>query len=205
MTLKLQFTLKSSIFDRPRRLTLDPDYLEFDDKDLVSSPPARFLKEEIEGLRFGINWARGYSFNFGRIYCIDIRNEANQVIRLRLRSYYGIRKRKLGEEYVKIANLLYRYYFYDLTQHYLRLFENNIPFDILRVNFSAEGIIFDKKVGPIPWDFLGARSYKTYYSLFSKTNPTQYKAFDYIHDWNVCVLEGVTAQIITQKSLAREC
>jgi len=38
-TLKLDFILRSSIFDRPRQIVLDPFYLEFDDNNLVSSTP----------------------------------------------------------------------------------------------------------------------------------------------------------------------
>lgn len=199
MTPKLAFTLKSSIFDRARQLTIHPDYLEFEDKDLVALPPTRFPKEEIEGIRFGVKWIRGYSFYIGRIYCIDIRSETNQVIHLRLKSLYGIRKRELGDKYSKIANALFRYYFDDLARHYLRLFENNIPFDILGVNFSSEGVVFDEKAGLVSWDFLGTKSYYTYYTLFCETNPIQYKAYEYIHHWNVAVLESVTDLILKQK------
>src|SRR6266481_4824997 len=109
--LKLDFILKSSIFDRPRQLVLDPLYLEFDDNNLASSTPTKFLKEEIEGIRFGIKWISGYGFNIGRIYCIDIKNKSGQIIKLRLKSIYGIRKKQLADKYVKIANTLFRYYF----------------------------------------------------------------------------------------------
>jgi hypothetical protein len=178
---------------------LDPEYLEFDDNDLVTAPPARFLKEEIEGLRFGVEWVRGYSFYIGRVYCIDIRSEKDQVIKIRLRSAYGIRKRELGDKYLKIVNTLFRYYFDDLSTHYLTLFENNLCFEILGVNFSTEGIFFDEKTGLVPWDSLGTRSHHSYYTLFSETNPSQYKAFDYIHHWNAAVLKSVTEQILRHK------
>lgn len=201
---KVKLVIRSSIFDRPRQLTLDPEYLEFDDDDLVTTPSTKFLKEEIEGLRFGVEWVRGYSFYIGRVYCIDIRSETDQVIRLRLRSAYGIRKRELGDKYLKIVNTLFRYYFDDLSRHYLMLFENDLAFEILGVNFSAEGIVFDEKIGLVSWDFLRTRSYQTYYTLFSEISPSQYKAFDYIHHWNAAVLKSVTEQIIKRKFPARQ-
>ena len=52
MSARVEFRVKSSIFDRSRLLTLDPEYLEFDDNDLGSALPVRFLKEEIEGIKF---------------------------------------------------------------------------------------------------------------------------------------------------------
>ena len=50
-TENLTFTLRSTIFDRRRQLTISPDYLEFDDNDLAESLPTRFLRSEIESLR----------------------------------------------------------------------------------------------------------------------------------------------------------
>src|SRR5882757_58301 len=109
--LKLDFVLKSTIFDRPRQLVLDPLYLEFDDNNLASATPTKFHKEEIEGIRFGIKWIKGLDFYIGRIYCIDIKNRSGQIIKLRLKSIYGIRKKQLADKSVKIANALLRYYF----------------------------------------------------------------------------------------------
>ena len=129
--LKLDFALKSSIFDRSRHLVLDPLYLEFDDNNLVSSPPTKFLKEEIEGIRFGIKWIKGLDFYIGRIYCIDIKNSSGQIIKLRLKSIYGIRKKQLADKYVKIANTLLRYYFDALAFQHIESFQNNQPIEIL--------------------------------------------------------------------------
>ena len=52
-------------------------------------------KEEINDIRYGISWIRGIDFTIGRIYCIDIRNRNNKVIKIRLRSLYGINKMNL--------------------------------------------------------------------------------------------------------------
>ena len=79
-TLKLDFILRSSIFDRPRQLVLDPFYLEFDDNNLASSDPTKFHKEEIAGIRFGIKRIKGLDFYIGRIYCIDIKNNSGKII-----------------------------------------------------------------------------------------------------------------------------
>ena len=68
---KLEFMVRSSVMDRARLLVIAPTYLEFDDQDILSAPPTRLLKTEIEALRYGVKPIRGYRFRIGRIYCID--------------------------------------------------------------------------------------------------------------------------------------
>ena len=46
-TQPLQLTLKSSIFDRDRLLTIDTNFIEFDDNDLITKPPTKFLKQTL--------------------------------------------------------------------------------------------------------------------------------------------------------------
>ena len=116
----LVFTLRSTIFDRPRQLTLTPEYLEFDDNDLAHSAPTRFLKQEIESLRYGVKGIRGYSFYIGRNFSIDIRSTSGQVIKLRLKSLYRIRRKQLADKYAEIVNALFNYYFHDITRQYLK-------------------------------------------------------------------------------------
>ena len=199
-TLKLDFVLKSSFFDRPRKLVLDPLYLEFEDNNLASSPPTKFLKEEIEGIRYGIKWIRGYRFYIGRIYCIDIRNKSGKIIRLRLKSIYGIRKGQLSDKYVKIAKALFRYYFDAISRQHIEAFQNNQPTELLGVKIDAEGVLFDQKIGKISWNFLGIKHYYTYYTLFSEVDPNKYKAFEYLNHWNAGLLDSVIQGIIKMKS-----
>ena len=95
---------------------------EFDDKDLMSSQPTRLLKNDIAEWKYGIKWINGYQFTIGRIYCIDIRDSNNEVIKTRLKSIYGIRKKELSEKYSKIVNVLYDNFFYDISGSYLDKF-----------------------------------------------------------------------------------
>jgi len=83
---KLEIMVRSTILDRPRLLVIDPEYIEFDAQDRVSEVPTRFLKTEIEGLRYGVKPIRGYRFRIGRIYCIDVRDTSGRIIKIRLKS-----------------------------------------------------------------------------------------------------------------------
>ena len=82
MSDRLEITVKSSILDRHRKLTIDENYIQFDDKDHVDAEPTRFEKENIIGIRYGVALISGYRFYIGRIYCIDIKNESGKGILL---------------------------------------------------------------------------------------------------------------------------
>jgi hypothetical protein len=204
MSARVEFTVKSSIFDRSRQLKLDPQYLEFDDNDLGSSLPVRFLKEEIEGIKYGVKGIRGYRFRIGRIYYIDIKSISGEVMKIRLKSIYRIRIKRLETKYGQILKALFTNYFNEIAKRYLELFRSGEPFELLGVSFCAEGLQFDQKIGTIPWEFLGTKKYWTYYALFSETNPEHYKAFNYVDQWNAAVLHSVTEGILKMKFPVRE-
>ncbi|MES1249629.1 MAG: hypothetical protein ABUL46_03050 [Chitinophaga rupis] len=198
-TERSEFTVKTSIFDRPRSLTLDPEYLEFDDNDQASSIPTRFLKNNIEAFRYGVKGIRGYKFYIGRVYCIDIKSSSGQVIKIRLKSIYRIRRKLLAEKYVNIVHALFHYYFNAITRRNVELFRENGSLEILGVNINTDGVLFDKKVGRISWNFLGTKRYQRYYTLFSETDPNQYKAFVYLDQWNAAVLHSTIETILKWK------
>jgi hypothetical protein len=204
MSQSLQLTIKSSIFHRPRELIIDPDFFQFDDSDLVGQASTKIVKEEIEGLRYGIKWIQGIQFTIGRIYCIDLRSASRKTIKLRLKSFYGIRKLELAQKYAKIVNTLMDFYFDDISRLYLKRFDDSLVFNILGVIFSADGVRLSEESQLIPWDDLGTRSYARYYALFSKVNPNHYKVFEYLNDWNTGILYSVSREILKRKQLWQE-
>lgn len=204
MSNRLEISVKSSILDRHRKLTIDENYIQFDDKDHVDAHPTRFEKENIIGIRYGVAPINGYRFYIGRIYCIDIKNESGKIIKLRLKSIYGVRKKLLGEKYVKIVNALFDNYYEDLIRHYINLFNNQLPFELLKVQFTVEGIGLKQNEDIIPWNDLGTRNYIRYYSLFSKSNPNHYRTFEYLEEWNTGILYAVSRYILREKGLWKE-
>jgi hypothetical protein len=57
---KLKFMVRSTILDRRRLLVIDSEYIEFDDQDRLSEAPTRFVKTDIDSLRYGVKAIRGY-------------------------------------------------------------------------------------------------------------------------------------------------
>ena len=200
----LHFTLKSSIFDRSRLLTITPNYLEFDNRSSVGLDPTRFKKEEIKALRYGVKPIEGYQFVIGSVYCIDICNTADKIIKLRLKSLYGIGRNQLVQKYADIVNALLDYFFDNIAISFLEKFTNGESFTILDVFFCANGVQLNKRAAIIVWEDLGTKSYFHYYAMFSKANPNHYKAFEYLVDWNTCIIYTVSRQILKEKGLWSE-
>lgn len=200
----LEFIVRSTILDRPRLLTIDRQYLAFDDTERVSEAPMRFLKGEIAALRYGVKAIRGYKFRIGRIYCIDVMNASGSIIKIRLKSVYRVRRKLLGKKYQEIVSALFKYYFHDMTRDYLCRFEAGQPVELLGVSLKNDGVIFDKRIGLVSWDFLGTKRYWHYYTLFSEEKPANYRAFTFLDDWNAGVLRGLIETILKQKFPAKE-
>lgn len=134
------FLIKSSLFDRDRLLTVNADYLSFDDNDLISAGHTTIEKSNIEGFRFGVDWITGLYFMIGRTYRIEVRDHTGKIIRIRLRSLYGIRRKKLATKYKKVYDALHNAYFNDLGLHYVSLVNDSLSFTLAGVILTPEGI-----------------------------------------------------------------
>jgi hypothetical protein len=128
MTSTIHLTVKPSIVEKERKLTIDDNFLEFNNK--------KFLKSEITGFRYGIKAIKGYRFVIGRIYCIDVQKVDGSVIKIRLKSLYRIKKHQLEEKYSLILNAISKNYIHDIINNYLLLFSNKIDFELLGVTFT---------------------------------------------------------------------
>lgn len=192
MTKPVELLLKATFFDNGKTITITPEFIEFDNKNLS--------KFEINELRYGIKSIKGYRFRIGRIYCIDIKSFNETIIKIRLKSIYRINKKKLGKKYQIILNTLFQFFFNDISKSFIKNFNDGIEFDLAGITFKKEGILIDKKSEIIKWEDVGTKNYSTYYSLFSKLNPNKYKALNYLTDWNTSVLYSVSRTILKQKT-----
>jgi len=195
----LEVMIRSTILDRPRQLILDPDYIQFDDQDKVSEPPTRIAAEEIEGLRYGVKPIRGYQFRIGRIYCVDIRDISGRIIKIRLKSVYRVRVKKLSHKYASIVNYLYQCYFHPVTLVHYEQFQLGKEVELCGIRLNKNGVLFDEKVGWVSWDFIGIKRYWHYFTLYSEELPDQYRAFVPIDIWNTSILRQLVEMILKEK------
>jgi len=207
MSPTLNLTIKSSIFDRKRELIIAPEFISYDIEGLITDQPSLISKNEIKAIRYGVKWINGYQFVIGRIYCLDILTTNNKVLKLRLKSMYGIRKNQLHNKFETILNALYEQHFNEIIHNYLAKLSNGNDIEIAGVKFIQEGVILNSKASMIPWEDIGTKSYNSYYTIFRKSNPMNYKAFEYISEWNATVLYSVLETILkhlNQESIRTE-
>ena len=197
----LQVFVKSSIFDRYRELTINSNYVEFDDHDLNTKPPTKFSKDDVQSVRYGVKWIEGYRFTIGRIYCVDIRSRSNRIIRIRLKSVYGIRRKVVHDKYIQIVNALYDNILDDLIKCYLTKFREGIDFELAGISFSQSGLKLNANSKIIPWDSIETAAHRTYYTIFPKNDPKNYKSFEFLNDWDAVIVYSVSRQILVDKGL----
>jgi len=114
-------------------------------------------------------------------------------------SLYGIRKQQLHNKLNSILHAFVDTYQNDIVNYYLEIFNSNIEVNILRTAFRTNGVVLRGK--EIPWNDLGAKAFTTYYALFSKKDPTIYKSYNYLEDWNTAVVYSLSRQILYDKGL----
>ncbi|MDF2550726.1 MAG: hypothetical protein K0R77_1 [Chryseobacterium sp.] len=78
-----EFTIVRGLFDnRKRQLILDKNFIKFESKDRKGDLFTVINKEDITGIRYGIQFINGYSFYIGREYLIYIKTISNQEIKI---------------------------------------------------------------------------------------------------------------------------
>lgn len=204
MNQPLEITFKPYLIGKTKRLRFSDLSIVYGNVDNQKGIERQLMNSEVSKFRYGIKWINGLHFAIGRIYSIDIEDKLGNQINLRLRSLYGINKKSLGDAYVQIVNYLYDNYFTNISKQYLNRFDRGESFELAGVNISAEGIYLNEKSGLVTWKNLGSAAYATYYTLYPKSNPNNYSAFNYLDDWNTGVLYSVSRQILINKELSQE-
>lgn len=200
---QIEIKFKTNFFSKEKTIVLSDKSISLS---CNYSAITQFDKEDIKYYRFGIRWIRGVEFCIGRLYCIDLKNGDDKIIKIRLRSVYGINKHRLHKKYGKILNLLYDYYFDEKISNYINRIESGTDVEIGGVIFKKEGICLKLKNNGdlIKWEDLNTRAYTHYYTLSSKEKPDIYKAFTYLTDWNVSFVYSISRQILSNKGLYKE-
>ncbi|OYX82051.1 MAG: hypothetical protein B7Y83_16145 [Flavobacteriales bacterium 32-34-25] len=209
-TKELKVKIRRSFFDNYERpLHLHPEFIKFEDKDLVNNSTTIFKSSDIKEFRYGIHWY-SYFFVFGREYQFYIRNFNNEVLKIRFVTYFGKRKKEYNMLYEKILDSLWDLYFRKQVEKFLSDFEKGECIQVGEVNINPEGIIIiiseitkqEKKI--ILWDNVRTHSYMTYFSIYSFENPREInRGYLYKEDWNTYVLYSIVRTILRNKNIEK--
>jgi hypothetical protein len=208
MTEKLEFDIKRSPIDRAKRkLVLENDHVQFENRDLLNNSFTKFNKTEIASIRFGINWI-SYILTFGREYIIEIKNSEGKVLKINFSLYFGRNIQKAHDQYAQIVNGIWKLYFPEKIENYLSNFREAKDIEIGEVKIDKTGITIaidngiSRKRTQIDWNDVETRNYRTYFSIYSKSNPSKInRGYSYKEDWNTIVLRDVIETILEEKKI----
>ncbi len=190
----MNIEFKSTIFSTKRNLRIEDD-LSLVDLDLKGNVATIFHKADITGFRFGVSWITGYQFTIGRVYCLDIRNKEDKVMKIRLRSIYGIRKKQLGDKYFEILNTIIDTYFTDICNACLDALNKNEILEFESIRISKEGVLIKMGNEIIKWEDLAIGKFYNYLSLTSKQNSKNYIQLYFLKDWNTFLIQIIVEQL----------
>ncbi|WP_316788840.1 hypothetical protein [Pedobacter frigoris] len=189
----LEIEIKSSLFDRDRKLIINSELITYDDSDWKDIPNTTFNRGEVAAYRFGVEPLQGYAFTIGRRYNIDIKGVDNRVIKIRFKSLYGIRDKILRKNFTTILKALSSHH-EDIYDRYIETFRKTSSVEILGTQFGSNSV----KLGSeeVSHDDVEFAEYNSYFALYSKSNPKIYKSYSYLKDWNAVVVYYIAKQIL---------
>lgn len=164
--------------------------LSFDSKVFISG-------ENIAAFRFGTKELYGYKFAFGRQYFIETRDFQNNTFKIKLNSYYGIKRRAYYKLWAELLQQLWDFYLVNQLSYYTELYNIQQMFELAGVTFEPEGISWDNK-NSLRWSEIAVKSYQTYFMIYDVDNPKKYKCCVFSIDWNAVVLQSLLKDIVKE-------
>jgi len=206
---EIEIIIKRGLLDnRLRQLIINPEFIKFEDKNLINDSFTLFEKETIKDFRYGVKWINGAYFTFGRDYQIYIRNVDNKILKINFKSYFGLKKQEAHNKYVKIVNALWDFYFSAISDVYLNRFLKDESFNIEHLLITKDALIINK-IGvlksnkmEILWENVRTKNYHTYFAIYSIEDPVKINiGYKYLDEWNTGVIYSVVKTILNYKKI----
>lgn len=166
------------------------------EKTLSFDPSIFIAADDICSFRFGVNWIRGYKFVFGRQYIIQIQDQDNKIVSIKLNSYYQIRRKAYLQIWSDIFNQLWNNYFVNTFNYYFELYSVKQVFDLTGVKFHPFGISWDNQ--SLFWNEIALSNYKTYFMIHHRDDLKKIRRISFKNDWNAFILQCLLKKIIEE-------
>jgi hypothetical protein len=192
-----KYILKSSIFDRNRKLILTKDYLEFENKNEISDLFSRINKSDMIDFKHEFEHLFFYKFPIGKRYSITFLDKDSNKLRMGFKEYFW-NNLNYNQVYSEIINKIWEYYFTDIVKSYNEKFTNNHPLDFKILKLDQTGIYLNSAKRLITWDILDYKEYTTYFVIFNKDNPNEFQRMSF-NEWNSEVIFSLIRTIKNSK------
>ncbi len=192
---KVEIKYKTNFFSKEKTVVFDEHSISLwcNQKKVM-----QFEKESIKSMRFGIKWITGFEFTVGRIYCFDILNDKKKVMKIRIKTFYGINKKSLNDKYSLLIDHLFDFHYEERVKSNLNEFYDGNDVEIAQVVYNQSGVCLNtkNKAEMIEWGDLFSKSYFDYYALASVKNPTIYRTFNYLKEWDAVLIYSFTKSVL---------
>ncbi len=203
------YHFKRNPLDRKRRLVITPEYLEFEDDELISNPYKKFEKAAIAALKYYIE-PIVFELVIGHSYHIDVRNLAGEEMKIVFKSFFAYKNPPQHARFSEMVNLIWEYFFAEAANALLLKFSRSEEFELCGVRFNKTGVVvkkdgFIKSSGfEIPFEKLQIKNYQEYFVLFSSEEPSgTCVSFVYKDVWNALMLDLITKAIINDRQAVK--
>lgn len=203
----LNVIIKRGITDyNERQLIINNEVIKFENKNITNNTFTTFTKNEISGYRFGVKWI-SLEITLGREYVIEILKKDGTILKINFKTYFRYKLQKRYELYLQILNALWEFHFIDIVNDYIDQYNNGSKFQIGNVIFCEKGVtiktsILKKEGVLIEWNNVRTHDYKSYFSIYSKENPSKInRGYSYLDDWNTNILYSVLRAILDHKNI----
>ncbi|MGZ3810784.1 MAG: hypothetical protein ACXVB0_04610 [Mucilaginibacter sp.] len=153
--------------------------------------------ESISAFRFGIQEMHLGSVKFCREYFIETRDFQNQVFRIKLNSYFGIKGETYYNAWSGLLQRLWDFYLVNQLSYYTELFNIQQMFEIAGVTFHADGISWDKG-NKLKWNEIVVSNFPTHFIIHHINNPNQSKCCVFAVHWNAVIVQSLLKDVIKQ-------
>ncbi len=182
-----EFTIVRGLLDnRKRQLILDENFIKFEKGDFQGELYTTLYKDDVAGIRYGINFIKGLEFYIGREYQIFIKTHSNTELKINFKLFYRRKLNQKHQMYCDIIDELWRYYFDDISKSYLNKIGQGDHFSLAGVQFFSDKIKFNDK--DLLFEYLEIKKYYHYFIIYSNLDHYQNKMFYYLHDDNAVIL-----------------
>lgn len=189
------FSIVRSFYDRkPRLLEIGDEGIRFENTNLKSNPFTHLKKDQITGLRYGIEFINGLKFTIGRIYYIFIKSKNGKELKIDFKLFYGSKLQEKHNLYCNIVDCLWENIFSDFTNKLIQKITSGKTVELAGILIENDKILFDKTEVDI--SDLAIKKYRHYFILHSKQNQNINKMLYYLKDSDAVILLEILTDII---------
>lgn len=166
--------------------------------------PNKFIPvDNISAFRFGVRDLHLFKMTFCTQYFIETRDYHNKIFRVKLNSYYGIKRKVYFKVWADLLEHFWNFYMANQLSFYTELFQMQQLFELSGVTFHADGISWDGCT-KLKWNEIELSNYQTHFVIKHVDKPGPTKTCVFAVHWNAAILQYLLKDIVKQPTRIRK-